>query len=413
MGIPSQAAILCGGLGSRLRPITDKIPKPMVPVNGVPFLEHLIHQLKENGIFDFVFMTGYRGDQIEEYFGDGSQFEVKIQYSQGPSEWDTGRRLHRAKNLLKDMFLILYSDNFVQFDLKKLSKFYEEKKKLLCFIVQEKSTGNIRLGKDGIVELYDKTRTAENIDFVELGYMIADKEIFRFITDENSSFSEVITRLVSEREVAGMTVLDAYHSISDPERWQLMEKYLTPKKILLIDRDGVINRKAPRGEYIQKWSDFIFIPETVEGLKELSQEGFEFIVISNQAGIGRGVLSAASVDEINDRMKKYLEGQNIPIKGVYVCPHHWEDNCDCRKPAPGMLFQASKDFLFRLDKTFFIGDDPRDCQAAYNAGCKSIFLGEPVEVDKLSDNESPQLIINTFKSLSPFLNNYDYFKNAI
>jgi histidinol-phosphate phosphatase family protein len=413
MGIPSQAAILCGGLGSRLRPITDKIPKPMVPVNGVPFLEHLINQLKENGIFDFVFMTGYRGDQIEEYFGDGSQFEVKIQYSQGPSEWDTGRRLHRAKNLLKDMFLILYSDNFVQFDLKKLSKFYEKKKKLLCFIVQKKSTGNIRLGKDGVVELYDKTRTAENIDFVELGYMIADKEMFRFITDDNSSFSDVITRMVSEREVAGMKVLDAYHSISDPERWQLMEKYLTPKKILLIDRDGVINRKAPRGEYIGKWSDFIFIPETIEGLKELSQEGFEFIVISNQAGIGRGVLSAASVDEINDRMKKYLEGQNIPIKGVYVCPHHWEDNCDCRKPAPGMLFQASKDFLFRLDKTFFIGDDPRDCQAAYNAGCKSIFLGEPVEVEKLSDNESPQLIINSFKSLPPFLNNYDYFKNAV
>jgi D-glycero-D-manno-heptose 1,7-bisphosphate phosphatase len=413
MEIPKQAAILCGGLGSRLRPITDKIPKPMVPVNGVPFLEHLIHQLKENGIFDFVFMTGYRGDQIEEYFGDGSQFGVKIQYSQGPPEWETGRRLHRAKNLLKDMFLILYSDNFVQFDLKKLSKFYEEKKKLLCFIVQKKSTGNILLGKDGVVELYDKTRTAENVDFVELGYMIADKEIFRFITDENSSFSEVITRLVSEREVAGMTVLDAYHSISDPERWQLMEKYLTPKKILLIDRDGVINRKAPRGEYIGKWSDFVFISDTVDGLKELSQEGFEFIVISNQAGIGRGVLSAASVDEINDRMKKYLEAQNIPIKGIYVCPHHWEDSCDCRKPAPGMLFQASRDFLFRLDKTFFIGDDARDCQAAHNAGCKSIFLGEPVVVEKLSDKESPQLIIKTLKSLLPFLNNYDYFKNTI
>ena len=112
-------------------------------------------------------------------------------------------------------------------------------------------------------------------------------------------------------------------------------------------------------------------------------------------------------------MKKYLEAQNTPVKGIYVCPHHWEDNCDCRKPAPGMLLQASKDFLFRLDKTFFIGDDPRDCQAAYNAGCKSIFLGEPVEVEKLSDNEFPQLIINTFKSLPPFLNNYDYFKNAI
>ena len=70
MIIPDQAAILCGGLGSRLRPITDKTPKPMVPVNGVPFLEHLICQLKENGIFKFVLMTGYLGDQIQDYFGN-------------------------------------------------------------------------------------------------------------------------------------------------------------------------------------------------------------------------------------------------------------------------------------------------------------------------------------------------------
>ena len=138
MIIPDQAAILCGGLGTRLQPITDKIPKPMVPVNGVPFLEHLICQLKENGISKFVLMTGYLGNQIQEYFGDGNKLGIQIQYSQGPAEWETSRRLHQAKNLLKDIFMILYSDNFVQFNLKKLAKFYEDKNKLLCFMVQEK-----------------------------------------------------------------------------------------------------------------------------------------------------------------------------------------------------------------------------------------------------------------------------------
>ena len=128
--------------------------------------------------------------------------------------------------------MILYSDNFVQFNLEKLARFYEQKKKLLCFIVQEKSSGNIRLGKDGTVELYDKTRSADNIDFVELGYMIANKEIFQFINDDNSSFSDVIAEMVVKRQIAGMVVGDAYHSISDPERLKLTEKYLTPKKIL-------------------------------------------------------------------------------------------------------------------------------------------------------------------------------------
>tara|TARA_B100000686_G_C16363386_1_gene748884 strand:+ start:213 stop:497 length:285 start_codon:yes stop_codon:yes gene_type:complete len=93
MIVPDQAAILCGGLGTRLRPITEKIPKPMVLVNGVPFLEHLICQLKENGILNIVLLTGYLGEQIQEYFGDGSKMGVNIQYSHGPADWETGRRL--------------------------------------------------------------------------------------------------------------------------------------------------------------------------------------------------------------------------------------------------------------------------------------------------------------------------------
>ena len=413
MEIPKQAAILCGGLGNRLRPITDTLPKPMVPINGRPFLEYLLEQLKVQGVSEIILMTGYLGEQIQEYFGQGSKWGLDVQYSNGPAEWDTGRRLHEAKSLLQNDFILMYSDNFVQVNLKKLATFHGQSRKLLSFVVQPKINGNISLGEEGTVTAYDKTRSSKDLNFVELGFMVTNKKIFNYYQEIDVSFSDILVKLVSQKQVSGMVVDDAYHSVSDPKRLELTREYLKPKKILLIDRDGVINEKAPRGEYIGKWSDFIFISDTVDGLKELAQEGFEFIIISNQAGIGRGVLSAAAVKEINDRMKKYLEDQNIPIKGIYVCPHHWEDGCNCRKPAPGLIFQASKDFLFRLDKTFFIGDDARDCQAAYNAGCKSIFLGEPVEVKKLSSNEAPQLIVNTLKSLLTFLNNYDYFKNTI
>ena len=389
MILPNQAAILCGGLGTRLRPITDKLPKPMVPVNGVPFLEHLICQLKENGIYNFILMTGYLGDQIHKYFKDGKKWGVKIQYSQGPAEWETARRLKKAKNLLNDFFMILYSDNFVQFNLKKLVMFYEGQKKILCFTVQEKSNGNIRLGKNGVVELYDKTRSADNASFVELGYMITSKKIFNYINDDNSSFSNVIAHLVLKHEVAGMVVGDAYHSISDSERWKLTEKYITPKKILLIDRDGVINHKAPKGEYIDSWGRFSFIEENVQGMKSLSNSGFSFIIISNQAGIGRKMVLEETIDKINKKMKASLEQKGIKVLDIYICPHHWEDNCFCRKPNPGLFFKAAKDWLLRLDKTVFIGDDPRDCQAAYNAGCKSLFLGREEEVTNLPEVERP------------------------
>jgi D-glycero-D-manno-heptose 1,7-bisphosphate phosphatase len=398
-----QAAILCGGMGKRLRPITNTIPKPMVLVNGRPFLEYLIEQLKQNGIKEVALMTGYLGEKIREHFGNGSAFGVDIVYSHGPVEWETARRLHEAKPLLRDHFLLLYADNFVQFSLNKLVNYYQTKKKLLCFVVQSKANGNIRLMTDGTVEVYDKTRSMQNLGFVELGYMVVDKSIFAYYQDIDVSFSEILVTLVMHGHVAGMIVGDAYHSISDPERLRLTEAYLKTKKILLIDRDGVINRKAPRGEYIARWSDFHFIPDNIRGLKELSDQGFEFIVLSNQAGIGRGILNATTVRGINERMRNALKAEGISILEVYVCPHHWEDNCYCRKPKPGLFFQASRDWLFRLDQTFFIGDDPRDCQAAYNAGSKCVFLGNTEDLGGLSKEEYPHFICGNIHDALPYI----------
>ena len=131
MDVPRQAVILCGGLGERLRPLTDLAPKPMVLVNGVPFLKYLLEQLKDNGIKEVILLTGYRGEQIREYFKDGSQLGLWIRYSHGPVEWETGRRLFEAKDLLDEHFLLLYSDNFLSFNLKKAVKFYDEQKKIL------------------------------------------------------------------------------------------------------------------------------------------------------------------------------------------------------------------------------------------------------------------------------------------
>lgn len=399
----TQAAILCGGVGTRLRPLTDTLPKPMAPVNGRPFLGHLIEQLHEQGITSFVLMTGYRGEQIEEYFGDGSSMGVAINYSSGPVEWETGRRLYEARSLLNERFMLLYSDNFVPFNLEKMIAFHLEKNRLLSLVVTPKKTGNIRINNDSIVEVYDKTRTTENLEYVELGYMITDKRIFGYYTELDVSFSNIIAKLVDERQVAGNISCDVYHSISDLERLALMEKYLAIKKILLIDRDGTINQKAPRGEYISSWEVFRFIDSTVLAMEKLSAAGYCFIVISNQAGIGRGVLKLEVVHDINTRMKQILSSRGINIIGHYLCPHHWEDHCFCRKPNPGLFFKASREHFIRLDKTYYIGDDPRDCQAAHNAGCKSIFLGPQESLCILKQNEQPHYIFKELSEAIPLL----------
>ena len=109
-----QAVFLCGGLGTRLRPITNKIPKPVVEINKIPFLWYLLDRVSDNGIKRFLLLTGYLGSEIKNYFGDGKKFNWFIDYSHGPSDWDTGRRLWEAKDKLEDNFLLSYSDNFVQ-----------------------------------------------------------------------------------------------------------------------------------------------------------------------------------------------------------------------------------------------------------------------------------------------------------
>ena len=102
---------------------------------------------------------------------------------------------------------------------------------------------------------------------------------------------------------------------------------------------------------------------------------FEFILISNQAGIGRNILTRKQVDIINSKLQSFLLKEGVNILDWYICPHHWEDNCECRKPKPGLLFKASDDYNLCLANTLFIGDDVRDVYAANYAGAKSAIIG--------------------------------------
>lgn len=152
-------------------------------------------------------------------------------------------------------------------------------------------------------------------------------------------------------------------------------------RILMIDRDGTINRRPPNGGYLARWDDFVWLEVNVEAMQQLAKAGYRFIVISNQAGIGRGIVDRATVDDINRRMVASLSERGIDIVDVYICPHHPADNCDCRKPAPGMFRRAAREHSFQIDRSVYIGDDPRDAVAAHNAGCPSVLIGPERDVD--------------------------------
>lgn len=405
MKLTNQAIILCGGLGTRLRPLTDHLPKPMAPVCGRPFLEHLLAQLRSVGIAEAVLLTGYLGELIESHFGDGSAFGIRLRYSHGPKEWDTGRRLWEARDLLHDHFFLLYGDNYASFFPDRVEATFLRHGRMGCLSLhaREKSA-NIRCTPDGRITAYDRTRTAEGLNAVEIGYMLLSSRVFEFYSRPDCSFSEILESLAQKCELAAHLVGDVYYSVSDPERLKITERYLTPKKILLIDRDGTINEKAPRGEYVTGWGDFRFIPSTVAGMRALAEQGWSFIVISNQAGVGRGVMTAEQVWDIDRRMVAALREEGIPVLKSYYCLHHWTEECSCRKPRPGLLLQASRDYLLLLPSAWYIGDDPRDCAAAWEAGCRAAYLGSQDDLESLPDGQRPALVLQELGDMIPMLN---------
>lgn len=144
------------------------------------------------------------------------------------------------------------------------------------------------------------------------------------------------------------------------------------RKLIVLDRDGVIN--ADSDDYIKSADEWQALPGSLEAIARLGRGGYEVVIATNQSGIGRGLLSAATLESIHARMHQEVETAGGRIAKVYVCPHHPDDGCGCRKPKPGLLEQIAADFETRLDGVPFVGDKVSDVEAAVAAGARPIFV---------------------------------------
>jgi len=154
-------------------------------------------------------------------------------------------------------------------------------------------------------------------------------------------------------------------------------------KAAFLDRDGVINRKAPEGQYVTRWEDFEFLPRVAEGIALLERAGFSAIVVSNQRCVAKGLLTTPELELIHQRMVKQLAAANAHLTAVYYCPHDNGPSCSCRKPMPGMLFQAAREHRIDLASSWMVGDSDIDMEAGKSAGCKTVRVltnGNPPEI---------------------------------
>lgn len=376
---PRQAVILAGGRGTRMRPITDHRPKPMVMVQGRPFLEFQIEQLRDQGFERVLLLLGYLPEVVQEHFGDGRRWGVHIDYSvTGPDDLTTSR-VANARHLIDPSFLLLYCDNYWPMQLDRMWRRFQEAHKPALITVYSNKDGYSRDGvivePDGNVRVYDRRRETPGLKGVEISYAILTDLALELLPQEDMLFEEAVyTPLAQQGRLAAYVSDHRYYSVGSLGRLPATEAFLRRDPAIILDRDGVLNRKPSRAEYVRSWEDWQWLPGALEALRLLRAAGYRVIIVSNQAGLARGAMGETDLEAIHARMVREVEQAGGKIDAIYHCPHGWDDGCECRKPKPGMLFQAQRDHHLDLSRVCFVGDDERDLIAAEAAECRSALV---------------------------------------
>lgn len=171
--------------------------------------------------------------------------------------------------------------------------------------------------------------------------------------------------------------------------------------IILLDRDGVINEDSPH--YIKSPEEWHPIPSSLEAIARLNKAGYKVVVITNQSGIARGYYDNATLDNIHEKMQQTLESYGGHIDAIFICPHHPDDGCECRKPKPTLLLQALMQYGATSENTVYVGDKWSDIEAAQAAGCTPVLVQTGQGDVTLKNHAAPCQSIPIYDNLAHYV----------
>ena len=412
--IRMKTILMAGGRGTRIAELFPNIPKPLIPVAGMPILEREIRSLSAQGFKDIILTVGYLADKIITYFGDGSQFGAKIDYFVEESPLGNAGALFRLREKIGDEpFLLLNADAAFDVDFNRMVAFHKNHGGLVTLFTHPNShpydSGLIIADENGHVEKWlakEDERPQWYDNRVNAGLHVIDSKVLDISLksleiNEESGFPQGKVDLDRQilKPLCGSNMMFCYDSpeyvkdMGTPERFHQVEadykngvvqaKNLTNKqKAIFLDRDGTINKYVG---FLRNIDDFELIEGVAEAIKLINQSGYLAIVVTNQPVIARGEVSWEELNEMHKKMATLLGKEGAYVDGIYICPHHpdkgfegerpeYKIDCNCRKPKPGLLLQAAKDFNIDLAKSYMIGDSHRDVEAGENAGVKKSIL---------------------------------------
>jgi len=392
-----KVVIIAGGQGTRIASVNAEVPKAMIPIDGKPIIERQVELAKSHGYTDFLFIIGHLGNVISEQFGDGSKWGVNIEYYQEAQPLGTAGALGYLKDKLTEDFFVFYGDTVMDIDMDNMLHYHREHEADATLFVHP----NDHPYDSDIVSIDAEHRvTAFHIkphpqgfvsrNIVNASLFIFSPKILQEIEVGKKSHIEknVLPRCLekgmrlfgylSAEYIKDMGTPDRYYAVTDDVRSGKVHRLnrRNPRPAVFLDRDGTINKEV---HFLNDPAQMELIEGAAEAIKLINEKGYLAIVVTNQPVIARGEATWEQLVEINAKMETLLGAEHAYLNDIYVCPHHpdkgfegerpeYKVDCDCRKPKPGMLLQAAKDWNIDMAHSIMIGDSDRDYKAGVNAG---------------------------------------------
>lgn len=395
----TKALVLAGGLGTRLRPLTDHTPKCLVPIAGRPLLDYWVDRLAEAGVREVRVNTHALADQVRDYIKKvNTSRRVRLDESYEPELLGSAGTV-AANATFADgagAVILVYADNFSGVDLGRMLAFHRSHDDpftmLLFRAPNPKACGIAELDDEGRVVSFVEKPSEPKGDLANAGVYIVDADAYREIA-AMEAFDlgfEVLPRFVGR--MRGWP-FDGYHL--DVGTFAALEKARHDAPAVLaalrgrhgaggrrpavfLDRDGTLIEQV---HYLSDPALVRVLPGVAESLRKMADAGFARVVVTNQSAIGRGFLTEERLHEINDEMNRQLAAEGAAVDAIYFSPHAPTSKDDRtavdhpdRKPGPGMLLRAAEDLDLDLGASWMVGDMISDVLTGINARCRGSIL---------------------------------------
>ncbi len=394
-----KTVIIAGGKGTRIASVNSEIPKAMIPVEGKPIIEREVEMAKRYGHTDFIFITGHLGNQISDYFGDGSRWGVHISYFHEERPLGTAGALAYLRDQLTEDFFVLYGDTIVDIDMDAMAAFHRSHHADATLFVHPNDhpydSDIIDLSADGAISGFHIKPHPDGLvthNMVNASLFIFSPRVLGTIEPGVKSHIEkdILPRcLTAGMRLFGYVSFEYIKDMGTPDRYEAVcadvragiparRNRRHPRPAIFLDRDGTITQEV---HLLHDPAQLSLIDGAAEAIRQINASDFLAIIVTNQPVIARNLCSIEELDHIHATLETMLGQEGAYVNAIYFCPHHpdsgypeerkeYKIKCGCRKPAPGMLLRAARDWNIDLSRSYMIGDSERDTEAGERAGCR-------------------------------------------